>query len=320
MPAQQPKALKPHKTYAQQLDLLQQRGLAVADRDAALIALERLGYYRLSGYFYPLRKTLPPDQSGRQDDFQPGASFELVTALAEFDKRMRLLALYAIETIEIAVRVAVAYRLGRLDPLAHRQAKLFDGRFTAPGRQGGPSRHARWLTRFDALCEQSSEDFVVHHDAAYGGQLPLWAAIEVWDFGLLSRFFQGMQSRDQNAVANRYGLDGASLESWLRGFNFVRNVSAHHSRLWNRRNPEIPRLPSIDRCRWLACLHQDTDARSRMFGAFSCMALMLRTLAPQSEWRSWVKALATTFPQTDLLTIRSAGFVDGWQGLPLWVD
>jgi abortive infection bacteriophage resistance protein len=54
-----------------------------------------------------------------------GASLELVVALAEFDKGLRLLALYALETIEVAVRVTVAHHLGRFDPQAHLNPKLF---------------------------------------------------------------------------------------------------------------------------------------------------------------------------------------------------
>ena len=44
------KPLKPWLAFTEQLDVLQARGLEVEDRAAALDYLERLGYYRLSGY------------------------------------------------------------------------------------------------------------------------------------------------------------------------------------------------------------------------------------------------------------------------------
>lgn len=48
--------LKPERSFADQLQQLQDRGLQVENRAAALAYLERLGYYRLSGYGYPLRQ------------------------------------------------------------------------------------------------------------------------------------------------------------------------------------------------------------------------------------------------------------------------
>ena len=112
--------LKTHKSFPEQLSVLRSRGLTIGNEPGALAALQRLGYYRLSGYFYPLRKTNPVGIPGRPDDFAEGASFELVLQLAEFDKKLRMLALDALETIEVALRVCIAHRLGRLDPEAHR--------------------------------------------------------------------------------------------------------------------------------------------------------------------------------------------------------
>ncbi len=316
----EPKPLKSHASFPQQLDILRARGLLVQDEAAALAALARLGYYRLSGYFYPLRKTLPPGQTGRQDDFCEGASIELVLALAEFDKRLRLLALYALESTELAVRVALAHHLGKLDAEAHLNPRLLDRRFTQPSRPGQPSAHELWLRRHEQLLADSKEDFVIHHRERYGGRLPIWVAIEVWDFGTLSRFFSGMAYRDRNRVASLLGAtDGEVLKSWLRAFNFVRNVSAHHARLWNRRNIETVALPKLEQCRWLAPLHGQPDACSKVFGTLACLLVMMRTIAPRSDWPARLKAHLQTFPTSDLLSLSAAGFPTDWEALPLWL-
>ncbi|MGV6827399.1 MAG: Abi family protein, partial [bacterium] len=47
---------KPWQSYEEQLDLLISRGLAVTDRPKALEYLQRIGYYRLSGYWFPFRE------------------------------------------------------------------------------------------------------------------------------------------------------------------------------------------------------------------------------------------------------------------------
>jgi abortive infection bacteriophage resistance protein len=65
--------------------------------------------------------------------------------------------------------------------------------------------------------------------------LPIWVSVELWEFGMLSTFYQGMSVVDKSVIAMKYGVpDWQVMQSWLRSLNFVRNVAAHHSRLWNK--------------------------------------------------------------------------------------
>jgi abortive infection bacteriophage resistance protein len=321
MATELPRQLKPHISVEEQLQVLINRGLIVEDKVFALKQIERLGYYRLSGYFYPLRKTKPYGEKGRQDTFQEGTTFELVNQIAEFDKKLRMLVLPALETIEIAIRVAIAHHLGKLDPNAHNNTSLLDGKFYKPKANGAPSDYDSWKKRFEDACNKSKEEFVEHHKALYGGEMPIWVAVELWDFGLLSRFVSGLQQRDKNALAQKYGLgDGRTLESWVRLFNFIRNVAAHHSRLWNRSLPTTPVLPPVERCRWLEVLHKNPRALTKTFGAFMCLQLMLKSIDPASQWhQSFVKHIHS-FPKSDLISIESMGFVKDWEKLPIWND
>lgn len=91
------KPLKPWCSFADQLQQLQNRGLQVDNPVAARDYLERLGYYRLSGYWYPLRAIDPvasmvQGKAVRLDSFAPGCRFEDVVRLYVFDKKLRLLA------------------------------------------------------------------------------------------------------------------------------------------------------------------------------------------------------------------------------------
>lgn len=120
---------KPFLTFDDQLTLLQQRGLAVADRDAALHMLRAVGYYTLGGYLYPMREFAgEASEQPRLDQFVSGASFEQMVDLYRFDRHLRLLCLEALETIERCVKVAVAYTLGQLDPFAHHSGRWHDQR------------------------------------------------------------------------------------------------------------------------------------------------------------------------------------------------
>lgn len=235
------KPLKRWKSFADQLAQLEARGLIVDDRPAALHDLQHVGYYRLSGYWYPMRAmdtsaAVTRGQPVRCDDFLPGSTFEDVMRLYVFDKKLKLLALDALERIELAVRVTVAHLLGSRDAVAHENPACFHGNFAKKRRVGGanPGRtgHEVWLAKYHSLLKRArKQPFVQHHELRYG-KLPIWVAIEQWDFGLLSKLLSGMTHADQQAVASGYGFEkGAVFAQCLRSLNFIRNVSAHHGRL-----------------------------------------------------------------------------------------
>ena len=143
---------KPYKTVQQQLDTYKQRGLIVDDNKKALGYLRTIGYYRLSGYAYVFRQVMP---DGTVDNaFEPNSHFQDIKALYMFDKKLRQLALDALERIEVAMRVRIADRLGSFDPLAHLDEQYFDDKI----------RHADWVARYEAvIAREKHSDFVKHH-------------------------------------------------------------------------------------------------------------------------------------------------------------
>lgn len=311
--------LKPFSEAQQQIALLRSRGLEVHDEAAARSALQRLGYYRLSGYAHAMKLDAAKVDPAHAE-FKPGATFPLLVQLADFDKSMRLLVLDGLEVIEIAVRAAVVARLGRVDVEAHRNPALLDGRFTA-SVSGHPSNHDEWLQRFDLLFSRSKEDLVEHHRLHYGARMPIWAALEIVEFGMLSKLVAGLQHRDRNAIARQFGTGHSGvLTSWLHAFNVTRNRAAHHARLWNRANARAPLLPAPGENNDLAFLHSDEMARKRLFGTLCCMRSMIRAIAPGSSWHIELKRLLNSFPTASSLSIRSAGFPANWEQLPLWSD
>lgn len=313
--------IKFHLTALQQVSLLQARGMVVSDENSAQKTLLSLGYYRFAGYFYAFRKTNPRGTPGRQDEFQDGTSFEIVEQLCEFDRRLRLLILEAAACIEVAVRCDIAHRLGKQHRIAHEQASLLDANFCLKIQSwSGKTRYAEWKEKLAIAVDRAKkEDFIKHHASKYGGQIPIWAIIEVWDFGLLSKFFAGMQFKDQSYIARRYGLqDGRYLESWLRSINFVRNVSAHHSRLWNRNIVERPKFQPHQPHEHLFHLTQDEHAQTRVYGSLCILKSMLKIVLPHSDWTERLRILSKTFPQNPITNLQDAGFPTNWEQKSIW--
>ena len=93
---------KPPLTYNAQLDLLITRGLRVVDRVTALGYLRNISYYRLSAYYLPFKQN---------EEFKPNTCVEDIINLYTFDRKLRLLVMDAIESIEIALRSQIIYHL-----------------------------------------------------------------------------------------------------------------------------------------------------------------------------------------------------------------
>ena len=146
---------RPWLSFADQLQQLEERGLGVTDRASAVSYLDRVGYYRLSGYWYPFRENQAGQVLGKKDSFIPGTRFSDALNLYVFDKKLRLRVLDALERIEVAIRVDIAHRLGERDTFAYEHPQWFDGKFTQRGRNGEPGGHEKWLMHYDRLVERS---------------------------------------------------------------------------------------------------------------------------------------------------------------------
>lgn len=300
---------KPWLSYEDQLKKLIERGLIVTDEDKAINYLERIGYYRLSGYWFPLRER----DSNRQvlDDFKPNARFQDVINLYVFDKNLRLLALDALERIEVALRVDVSHSLGKKDVFAHVKSELLANNF---------KKHKKWVQKHENQINRSKEKFIKHYKNKYGFPLPVWVACEVWDFGTLSFLFAGMIPDDKNAIAKKYGVsNGKVFESWLRSLNYLRNVCAHHSRLWNLNIVDQPKLPPISEVSWVAPFMNNTRAKARPFLLLCIVKHLLTVINPSSTWNVRLEKLLIEFPDLEHLSVNleGMGYVDGIEGWTL---
>lgn len=311
---------KPHLTFTAQLDKLKRRGMQITDEPTALSYLARVGYYHLSGYWYVFRE---PGQLGtnilRGDNFVAGTRLSDVVDLYVFDKRLRLLMLDAIERVEIAMRVDIAYRLGTKDIFAQTNVSLLDTSFTTAVLPQTESPFDKWATKRKRSITLSSDQFVQHFRVTYGFPLPIWVDVELWDFGDLSKFFEGMMVKDKRFIARRYGTPHWYLvQSWLRCLVFVRNVSAHHGRLWNRNIVEQPRLPSRGQIAAFDAV-LPTANTTRLYPSLCVLAFMMMQICPNSTWRTRVVELMDQFPLAPRISVANMGFPSDWRTHPFWI-
>lgn len=316
---------RPWKAFDEQLDLLKSRGMTVQDEAWAMAWLQRTGYYRLSAYWYPFRvfrheqdATSGAIRSVRTDDFVPGTEFSDAVGLYLFDRKLRVLLADALERIEVSLRVQIAYRLGQADTFAHLHEDHFHPKWRdRPEPRSGQTAFAAWQQKYQGLVQRSKEDFVKHYREKHGPDMPIWVAIEVWDFGAVSQLLAMMKVADQQAIAAHYGIaDWQAFASWVRALSYLRNLVAHHSRVWNRNMVSEPKMPGSGQPAWCVQFAGKRDLLAKPFVYLAIVRHMVEAICPGSEWRHRLADHLLSFPSQASQrkqSVAAMGVPDGWE-------
>ncbi len=316
---------RPWKSFEEQLELLSSRGMIIADHKRALCYLKNLGYYRLSAYWYPFRKFKVVQDPAtkllanlRQDDFYPNTHFSDAVELYLFDKKLKSLLFEALEYIEVAVRVDIAHLLGRRDTFAHHSINEFHGNFAGKIKgKTNSTNFAAWQDKYVSLLSRSKEDFVKHYQQKHGHDLPIWVAIETWDFGAMSQLYAMMKVQDQQTIATKYGVtDWKVFQSWLRSLNYLRNLVAHHSRIWNRNVIDQPKLPKRGNINWCDEFIGKVDLIARPFLLLAITTHIIKVIDPEITWPTDIQQHLDNFPEQlsdKKLDVSDMGIVANWK-------
>lgn len=137
--------------------------------------------------------------------------------------------------------------------------------------------------------------------------IPIWVAVEAWDFGDLSELFELLAGRYQNLVMKRLGLADAKVFSrWLQQLSHLRNRCAHHTRIWNQVSANALAVPVSKP--YFQKLHLDQPALTRLYGLVSVIWFLLQQIAPGSTWIVEMADLMDHKPTMPGCTYASMGF------------
>jgi abortive infection bacteriophage resistance protein len=283
-------------SFEQQVFLLQHRGLEVGHPAEAAATLSRISYYRLSAYFKPFKLNA-------SDNFTPGTTFQEILDLYQFDKDLRFLLSDPLEAIEVYFRTRITYELAiRGDAFAHCNATLFLNQFD----------HPNFLDKQDKLEGKATVQFVKHFRNKYKSEkrLPVWMATELMSFGTLSWLFPNLALDIQKAISDDLNIDRSVLKSWLLSLSYVRNICAHHARLWNRELAIRPMIPKNPR-RWS---YPALDNK-RCYAIFILLHDIMSRIHPNHPWS---QDLVTYLSRCNDLQLAGMQVPKAWRLLPPW--
>jgi len=224
-------------TAEEQLNLLIKRNLKVDNYKSAVDILKRVGYYHLSSYMRLF-------QEGENHIFKDNVEFADLINLFNFDSELRHITFKAIEKIEVAYRVAISNVMCK---------KYGSHWFT---------NKETFKTKIDLetnqeidyveICkeiinkeikkkdDEYAETFIANYYNKYNEPElpPFWMVVETFTIGSLNKLYQNINPKDKKEIIEYLGFNSDAkfirFSNWLYALSVIRNICAHHSRLFNR--------------------------------------------------------------------------------------
>ncbi|MDD7568278.1 MAG: Abi family protein [[Actinobacillus] rossii] len=307
--------IKPHKEYPELVEQLKSRGMTINDPKYAEKKLSQVGYYRLSGFWHISRK--PNPNNSLSDEFLDNVVFEEVYKLYIFDKKLRLLLLDIIERLEINIRTIIAHELGRDNPLAYQDYTLINHKFLKHQWKNNSYAYAKWLDSVSNKIQRCKDEFIEWHKAN-DKELPFWVITETWDFGTMSKFYSLLNGQQQRKIAKQFNIDENTLKGWLNEINIVRNLSAHHSRVWNKSFTDIvipdfsnPRLAKFKKANaYFDKVELDQKSKARIFSRIVVLWYLVSQTSTNYHWLDKFGDLLKSFPNLPNAKIELMGISD----------
>ena len=219
-------------SFDKQIKLLQERGLIIENPDSAKEYLRNISYFRLQGFWWEFQI------DKKNHKFKEGTTFKNIIELYTFDRKFRLIIFDALERIEIALRTKLVY---------YPSIELDQWWFENENNFFSKEFHGESLKEVDKELGRTKEVFIKSHYNKYGNEHrpPAYKTLEVISFGCLSKLYSNLKNEvtAKDRVAKELNLPNHNfLRSWLQTFNTIRNIIAHHSRIWNRNIDFAPKF------------------------------------------------------------------------------
>ena len=272
------------------LQNLKSIGLIVDDEEYAKKILNDISYFRLV-------KAYSLNLKPKNGCYDKQTTFKEIVDLYLFNANFRQIIFTEIEKVEINVRCRVAnFFAEQYGVLGYLQAENF----------ADENYHAQFLKDInDEIGRNSKAPFVRNFRENYeGGNLPIYALVEVFSFGTLSKFYKNMLNKDKKAIAKSFGVGYTYFESWLESISYVRNICAHYGRVYNAKLSKTPILYKE--------YTQVGIGNNRIYGVLLCLKHLLKN---DVHWNLFVDKIELLFDKYQYVKISTMGFPENWREL-----
>ena len=281
---------QPPMTIDEQIENLKNIGLIVENEEYAKKILNDISYFRLI-------KAYSLNLKSKNGKYCEKVTLEQIVELYLFNGNFRQVIFPEIEKVEINVRCRIAnYFAEQYGVLGYLEADNFVN----------AQYHKMLLDDIEEEIRRNSKaPFVKNfHDNYEGGNLPIYALVEILSFGTLSKFYKNMKNQDKKAIAKSFGVGYTYFESWLESISYVRNICAHYGRLYNAKLSKTPILYKE--------YSEAGIGNNRIFGVLLCLKHLLKS---NDHWNLFVDKIELLFDKYESVDIKTMGFTENWKEL-----
>ena len=279
--------LKTPLSTLQLADTLIDKGLKVGSKKSLINALETKGYYRLNGYWIALEK---------DNCFLPGTTLDDILQIEAFNNELSQYIFAAIAPIEVCLRSQLSTKLAcRYGNRALHCPDAFFDQEAFEKLQASLAKETKQAI--------ASKKTLVMRDMGKYGELATWSEIENTSLGTLSKIYGNLADAELiKDTASIFNISGTYLRNWLRYLTQIRNICAHHDRLYNRLFCVKPRMFRE---------YSNIDA-ARLFPTFIVLFRLHESLDPARTnlLRRQLGQIVDAHPTVDLKPI---GFPENWR-------
>jgi len=231
--------------------------------------------------------------------FVHGTTFCDVLDLYEFDRKIRLLIIEEIQKVEVGLRTCLSEHMsGSYGSHWFMNLAVLSPTFEYDG--------------FYARVKDAKELFISHYYDKYQSPVlpPSWMVTEVLTFGTWSRLYTDLFLSDQKAIAKQFDIKSPEvMSSWFHCLSHVRNLCAHHNRVWNRS--------------FHAFMPKDTDVlemhmakKNTLYSRLCVIKYLSDQVSVSNGLTERLKELIQNAPS--VVTLEKMGFIENWHETELW--
>lgn len=292
---------KKPETAEQHCSILIERGLIIADKERAIKYLNTVGYFRLTGYMFHLQS-----DDGKHI-FVAGTKFEEVIKLYQFDKKLRNIISEYLERIEICLRAKLTDKYSiQYGFFWYNDYNLFED------REIFDTINKEIQDTFSAPKEQFLKKFKFKYTSETIP--PSNMALEILSLGKLARLYKALKNREgKSEIATEFNLPTNVITSWFIYLANVRNICAHHSRLWNKKvTVDRPIFPSREKYKFKGKSFDDSN--TTLYGIISIIDRLLISFNPENGFTEKIEKLIDEYSVDCSLM----GFPENWVETANW--
>lgn len=314
---------KPHLDINSQIRLLEERGLILSEEDREVLKnfLKYNSFSRITPYMRKFQY-----RSDKNHRFKEGTRLSDILDVYNFDRKLKLIVFEAIEQIEVSWRMQFSYGFSILENMQEvNEVGIRTWWYEDSTFFKNVTNHAKNLEKIDLYITKSikSDPLIQNYNNKYNHPVrpPSWMVFELMSIGSLVMFFKNIISdlQPKRNIVHHYGLSLAGdFDNWSHCVSYIRNICAHHARLWDSIMYVKLKPPTSPMFAWPSMAHltkENGELEQRFYPILCAIIYFVERTTPGTLFKSRIRNLIEDSGEKYKLQI---GFPENWLHEDFW--